>query len=110
MNVTENKEIFYNLIFTIDNFGVSRVFSPWVARQASVGIGEHRWAKIRKFFLPLFWPFVQSRLQSANFGSLSSVGGGPGATLGQKMGVQGCLWRFACFPSFPYYFLLYYFK
>ena len=26
MNVTENKEIFYNLIFTIDNFGVSRVF------------------------------------------------------------------------------------
>ena len=90
---------------------ISACFTSWSSRWpgrhrwASVSIGEHRhWAKhiknltpskIRKFFLPLFWPFMRSWHFGADFGkklelllswrgyrgNFRSVDGGTGATL-----------------------------
>ena len=80
-------------------------FTPWSSRWpgrhrwASVSIGEHRhWAKhiknftpskIRKFFLPLFWPFMRSWHFGADFGTPPQLTGVQGQLSFSRWGYRG---------------------
>ena len=69
------------------------------SRGSQAGIGEHRhWAKhiknftpskIRKFFLPLFWPFMRSWHFGADFGTPPQLTGVQGQLSFSRWGYRG---------------------